>query len=160
MTCVTEVRGQHKSVSHAFQLPLHVIVINLTWVGDSVLYLYEVCRWKAPSHPLPGIVLYWRFPWHVVLPLMLQHTCNIMYSSRTFQRNSPHSVRGTHLLATSSSTLLKGHWHPATHCRVQMGWGLAQVRGHALPQDWNSWPSIGQGSAWQTVQDNQPSYSL
>ena len=37
VTCVTEVRGQHKSVSHAFQLPLHVIVINLTWVGDSVL---------------------------------------------------------------------------------------------------------------------------
>jgi len=51
----------------------------------------------------------------------------------------------THLMLSSSNTVPLGHWHPATHWRVQgTGSGFAHVSGQAVPHDVNTWPSIEQ----------------
>ena len=49
---------------------------------------------------------------------------------------------GIHLFPTVSRTVPLGHVQPLTHCRVHIGFGLAQVGGQAEPQLLNTWPWI------------------
>ena len=48
-----------------------------------------------------------------------------------------------HLFPTVSRTVPLGHVQPTTHCRVHIGFGLAQVGGQAELQLLNTWPWIG-----------------